>query len=54
MRDRSLGTDDLPMPDTPSAGDRAGRLRPAGLHVCVACTSELVQLTAFEDAGDNR
>ncbi len=33
-------------------GDGVRRLKPAGLHVCAACSSPLVQLTAFEDAGD--
>jgi hypothetical protein len=40
------------MPVPPSADDQTGTGRVA-LHVCAACSSPLVQLTAFEDAGDN-
>lgn len=40
------------MPTEPHADDLAGTGHVA-LHVCAACRSTLVQLAAFEDAGDN-
>jgi hypothetical protein len=45
-------TDHLSMSNRSSADDGTRHLRPVGLHVCAACSSHLVQLTAFEDAGD--